>query len=661
MIIRSVEMLNFMPYVGEQKVSFDTSKEHPVVLIYGENNRGKSSLFSAIKWSLYGEHIDRTGRKTPEENILNDSAFDAGVRTFAVTIALESDGDSYLIQRTSEVNADRDGNRTSTKQKVTMRKNANFVEHVEIQPTINQIMNKEISIFFLCDMEVLEDYEKLVKDDKLAAEGIKNAIEDILGVPAIVAVREGLKAVSSDAFVEIKKNSESSKESTRIQNEIAMEEEKFNKAKSELGKAIVRLQAKEKEKEDLDKLLSKHEQSAELIGIEKTLLDQEESDLKEIERLRVEIQLAMRESWWLPISHLVESKYAETQNATEIAASRNSTLSAKNSRLMALSLSMESGSCGECGQGIPDAGKMEIQNQIEKLKVEITELQIPMVPSLESLMEESKKLARFRVPPKAALIRSHEKSIRLLLNENMKRRQRLRDISSQLDGIDKSEVQQLNTKRHTVTLELGITLTAIKAENAKASDAEKEITALQSKFSKLQSVVDVNEITIEHAISSYLALVFEKAVQNFRETTKREVERAASEIFKKLVSKNAFSNLEINENYGLRLVDDSGRSFDHRGAGVEQVVALSLILALGRKAVRSGCLVLDTPFARLDEVHRDNILKYLPLESEQVILLLQSGEKLSRSASEDLLPRVANHYQISIGDSPKESFIRQAD
>jgi DNA sulfur modification protein DndD len=660
MIIRSVEMLNFMPYVGEQKVSFDTSKEHPVVLIYGENNRGKSSLFSAIKWSMYGEHIDRTGRKTPEENILNDSAFDAGERTFSVTIALESDGDSYLIQRTSEVNVDRDGKRISTKQKVTMRKNSNFVEHVEIQPTINQIMNKEISIFFLCDMEVLEDYEKLVKDDKLAAEGIKNAIEDILGVPAIVAVREGLNAVSSDALVEIKKNSDSSKESTRIQNEIALKEGEFKKAKSELGKAIAKFKEKELIKEELDKLLTKHEQSAELIGIEKTLLDQEASDLKEIERLRLEILLAMRESWWLPISHLVESKYAETQTATEIAASRNSTLSAKNSRLKALSESLESGSCGECGQSIPDAGKMEIQDQIEKLKVEITELQIPMVPSLESLMEESKKLGRFRVPPKAAIIRSHEKSIRLLLNENMKRRQRLKDISGQLDGIDKSEVQQLNAKRHTVATEIGITLKSIKDENFKASEAEKEITALQVKFSKIQSVVDVNEITIEHAISSYLALVFEKAVQNFRETTKREVEKAASEIFKKLVSKNAFSNLEINENYGLRLVDDSGRSFDHRGAGVEQVVALSLILALGRKAVRSGCLVLDTPFARLDEVHRDNILKYLPLESEQVILLLQSGEKLSRSASDDLLPRVANSYQISIGKSPKESFIRKA-
>ena len=147
MIIRSVEMNNFMPYVGEQKVSFDTSKDHPVVLIYGENNRGKSSLFSSIKWAMYGEVIDRTGRKVLEENLLNDSAFDDGERVFSVTLDLESDGDSYLIQRTAEISTDRDGKRLSSKQKVIMRKNSNFVEHVEIQPTVNQIMNKEISIF----------------------------------------------------------------------------------------------------------------------------------------------------------------------------------------------------------------------------------------------------------------------------------------------------------------------------------------------------------------------------------------------------------------------------------------------------------------------------------------------------------------------------------
>ena len=201
MIIRSVEVKNFMPYVGVQKVTFDTSKEHPVVLIYGENNRGKSSLFSAIRWALYGEVIDRTGKKTPEEILLNDPACDMGDLDFAATLTFESDGNQYVIHRTSEVTLNAAKQRVSSKQKVTLRKNNNFVEHVEIERTINQVMNKEISIFFLCDMEVLEDYEKLVKDDNLAAEGIKSAIEDILGVPAIVAVREALKAVSSKDFL----------------------------------------------------------------------------------------------------------------------------------------------------------------------------------------------------------------------------------------------------------------------------------------------------------------------------------------------------------------------------------------------------------------------------------------------------------------------------
>lgn len=132
----------------------------------------------------------------------------------------------------------------------------------------------------------------------------------------------------------------------------------------------------------------------------------------------------------------------------------------------------------------------------------------------------------------------------------------------------------------------------------------------------------------------------------------------ANDIFKRLVSKNAFSNLRINENYGLRLIDDNGEAFDHRGAGVEQVVALSLILALGKASVRSAALVLDTPFARLDDVHRDNILRNIWKESDQVILLLQSGEKISTSVNNEIASKIARKIEITKGSDPKESFIK---
>ena len=141
---------------------------------------------------------------------------------------------------------------------------------------------------------------------------------------------------------------------------------------------------------------------------------------------------------------------------------------------------------------------------------------------------------------------------------------------------------------------------------------------------------------------------------------KKRVETNANEIFQKLRSENVVKNLTINENYGLRQVDNNGNIFDHKGAGVAQIIALSLILSLARSAALPSVLVLDTPFARLDETHRDNILKFIPTESKQVILLLQSAEKISPNVENDFRGFVAKEYLISMGMNEHESFIRRA-
>ena len=106
-------------------------------------------------------------------------------------------------------------------------------------------------------------------------------------------------------------------------------------------------------------------------------------------------------------------------------------------------------------------------------------------------------------------------------------------------------------------------------------------------------------------------------------------------------------------------MNNSGEIIDHRGAGVEQIVALSLILALGKSAVRSGTLVLDTPFGRLDETHRKNILKWLPVECEQVILLMQSGESVTEESKKQVSGKISREYVIQmLNESPDQSEIR---
>lgn len=658
MILHEVNLENFMPYFGKQDVDLRTSQDKPVILIKGENNRGKSSLFAAIRWALYGRVYDRGSDLVKDSSLLNDIAWTQGSDTFSVNLVLEHNGHEYTINRSCKVSKDGTGAKGSSKQKVFLQRNSTFVDHDEIERVVNEILDERISIFFLCDNEQLANYENLVKDDNAASIELKEAIENILGVPALIGVRDSLRQISSDAFREIRKSEDSNEEASKIEKEMAAQTQTGNNARAQLAQAERKFQDSKSERDKISKLLQGFEAAATLIGTEKELIRETESSQIEIVNLREEIQQAVKESWWFPISKIVEGKIEETQSQTTLAATRQSELSEKSQRLNSLKASSESGICAECHQSLPSEIHEKHLISINILEKEIEELSKPLIPSLESLLDESKKLSRFRTPSKASVLQVSERRLRILLSDARKRGQRLEEISRELASVDTEEVQRLNIKRSALEKELGVIGLVIKQEQAKISESESEMVRLQTAYSRVQRQSDVSEISIEHAVASHLSSVFERAVQGFRESTKMEVERTASEIFSNLVSDNAFSRLRINENYGLRLVDDDGQTFDYRGAGVEQVVALSLILALGRKAVRSGSLVLDTPFARLDETHRRKICNWLPKECEQVVLLIQSGENSSNLIEEALGDHISKEYSIIIGENKKISYIR---
>jgi DNA sulfur modification protein DndD len=246
------------------------------------------------------------------------------------------------------------------------------------------------------------------------------------------------------------------------------------------------------------------------------------------------------------------------------------------------------------------------------------------------------------------------------MNEMPGRSQEIKEIGQKLMGINRDEIKDLEENRQILNRRIGVLSQVMKTENQKIQDAEKEISALTRKFSNLSSNLGQTELNMEMAIASDLSTVMEETIKAFREAMKKRVEDNANDIFQNLRSENVVKNLVINENYGLRQVDSNGKVFDHKGAGVAQVIAISLILALARSAALPSALVLDTPFARLDETHRDNILKFLPSESEQVILLIQSGEKISSNVQQKFMQQVSKEYLITMGSNEHESFIRRA-
>ena len=100
-----------------------------------------------------------------------------------------------------------------------------------------------------------------------------------------------------------------------------------------------------------------------------------------------------------------------------------------------------------------------------------------------------------------------------------------------------------------------------------------------------------------------------RTIERYQERTRQEVEKTASEMFIKLVhDPHAYQGIRVSPDYRVDLLGRWGEDM-RTSEGGKQLVALSLIGALKRAAVRGGPVVLDSPLARLDLKHRANVLQ----------------------------------------------------
>jgi DNA sulfur modification protein DndD len=437
MILEKIDFYNFKPYIGDQSADLSPGKNAPLILIFGENNRGKSSLFDAIYWALYGKLRDRVSRDylIPDSQLMNDVAWKSGENSFQVTVYFSHNGNNYVLSRRCELSRLQDNGRGKAKQTTYLKKNNDFVANEEIESAIGEILNEKISIFFLCDMEVLSEYEKLVRDDSAASVEVKQAIENI-------SVRDALRSIESDAFKEIKKIENLNSKAEEIKNKIIEEEKRYKEYKSEDQKIVKHLNEKKAELSNLNKALEQYEVVADFIREEQELVRKTEAEQKEMENLRAELQQAIKESWWLPISDFAEGKFQETQEATSTAARRQEKLSDKKGRLGRLIETKATGNCSECKQPLDKTSFGGLEKEINELNSEIEVLSKPLIPSIESLVEESKRLSQFRVPSKAALIAANEKRIRKIRNDISSRNQIIQDLKKRIGEVNREQISK---------------------------------------------------------------------------------------------------------------------------------------------------------------------------------------------------------------------------
>ena len=180
MKLHRVSLYNFMPYKGQHTVDFPQEELANVMLVFGDNMRGKTSFLNAIRWCFYGKAYGRSmDRLIPAVHIVNWAAQDEGDWRTSVKLGFESRGNRYELTRSmsrKEIVAEpRDIQDFDVVTELV--RNGDVLGPYQQEHEINEILPEVVSRFFLFDGELLSQYEKLLDDPDEQGDAIKGAIE----------------------------------------------------------------------------------------------------------------------------------------------------------------------------------------------------------------------------------------------------------------------------------------------------------------------------------------------------------------------------------------------------------------------------------------------------------------------------------------------------
>lgn len=647
-MMKFVELVvkNFMPYKGVQSIKFPQNPNQNILIIFGDNMRGKTSLLNALRWGLYGEIFTRHKAPIGLDKILNWESASEGDYEFSVQIKFEADSHKYELTRLARKKQDIAKPVTSNDFVVEsfLKKDGSVMSGHQVEPEINLYAPEQVSRFFLFDGELLQEYEMLLDEGSDTGEAIKDSIEQVLGVPALINGRDEcltlLKGAEKQQNRELAKYKDMTKTAQRQRELQELDDSKgrdIDAAKEHLRKVREDKGRLDDEIEELNKLsVTAFEFSDKQSRIKTILADQ---------RVIEEEILQLASIAWKDVlkSRLVPN-YEALLKEYELKSKSLSQTGAFKFEVDQINKVLELSLCPTCGQNVDASHKHKYEKRLAELELELatsennqTELSKlhRQITSIKNLLDTS---VSGQIAEKSK--RKNASAVELTKLENTVDR-----LRQELAGKEPDEVAK-KRRNHSELIKAEANLErTIKDLDIDRLKIRKGIEELSKEIEQNPNVKDSMSTRLVSVYKS-LGESFTHSIETLRERLKEEVQDKASEAFMSMTTQKGYSGLRINNNYGLTILDDKANPVPLRSAGAEQIVALSLIDALGRTGRSSGPVVMDTPFGRLDKQHRENILNYIPKTASQLVLLVHEGEINREVDLKTIAHRIGAEYEI---------------
>lgn len=630
MIFTRISLKNVRRYSGQQTIAFEPPRgNRRVHLVSAYNGAGKTTLFESINACLFSSKEDPILRA---KDITRTSS-QTGNNEMMVEIEFEHESQCYILNRQWTRRPGPSEYSISSVSLSSLLQNRDSgdssVDEDEIAAFIRSLIPYETRRLFLFDGEQVQTYIDQ------ASESVKDAIERLLGLHLYIRLEEDVRSIEQTLQAERRSHDVSEdllgKQEALEQNEVQQRsnerrQQELRRSSAEAKSQYARLQTEETRLQGLFDPVTQSKRRELDLQRDSLVGDVERHENAMADLLPHELIASL---FWPEVGEAIDQT-SHIDNALPGSLSELANLLYRNRLPISEALSSDSLELIEKALSDSLGGGSETQVSLDVREG---------LNRLADLIESAKER-----------LASHPEQLQIKHSE-------LDKVSHEIASLPSAELFDFDVKRlHEEMEELRTTqirheesLKSLARErdrlDEESEDLTKNIGRLTEDNHRFRSISN----TIE--VCRRIREILEVFVSDYRSTRIGELQYIVNNKFRDFTNAPGLIDaIEIDrESVELKLVrSDTEMVAGEQSAGQKEILAFALIASVVELSNRPVPAVIDTPLARLDVLHRDNVLRrFFPNLGQQVIVLATDTE-VGRPEVDQLSPILATKHHLHL-------------
>ena len=641
MVFKSITLENFRPYYGTKTIEFCNGDKN-ITLIKAENGSGKTTLLEAIRWGLYGGELRLTGgdkkigaqsfinKKYLDENSNKELSAKVRIELMGKDLSGENKENNYVIEREVFFR-----NNSYYKTKVSLEINGILSNGIEegIDELIKRILPEEINFFIdgeRLDTIAPEEIKGKAFKRNESSKMIRESIFRVLGIKSLENAVKDTSEVVADLKQKYLESNNISKEVLKLQNQ---EDEIAGNLERKLKKSVEIQKEHDILVEDLDLLYEELKQIPEKINKEKDLqIKLQELDLNIKKCQDNYSKLDINYKSFLSVKAIEVISENIVKNAFRLISKNKKTgeIPTKYAKEFLEEL-LSSKKC-LCGNDLNE-DTIAYNKIIEKIETATTKENRELFNECYYILKNTKKLdiKKEMKDYKIELLSILEK-IDFFNNEKLSLLKLIGDkeLVKKYSEINE-EIRNKQEDLKKISIDKGILEREIEELRKDLDSKKKERISAEKKESKFNIEKDKKEFA--EKILSHLEKIKSFKEDQGKEGLKKKIEEVYSKINKKGYTVELTENFEYkiydidNIEVGMSKGESKNKALSFIGGLIYYAKELNLNKGIDMFS-QGGIypLVLDAPYGDLDNEYRMEFTKMLPILSEQIIVMVSSGQ-----------------------------------